>query len=492
MGCLSHECKWLVMISYLGSFHVVRHTYANMCSSHTHNYIDSRPKIQRRHSLHSPTGEPRHPMKQVISMDSAFPHLRPQSMVFDYCSSNSDDDKTLAADLSSRMLQLPNGSMGRFRSHSNQNLASSAGLSPSSFVALSHTCGSLAPTNSPIQVTPATINSLLSLSPSGRPNLLKQLSQASSCAADSPSPVERDGPLSGGGTNQASKAVDSCPSNRNSVEVKYTTETDSSSSDTFPSGERLRTSPVHSKQNTRKEQQYLGAPLRTHLPVRSKPAPSHSHSNPEFPLTAHICMEQTERTHSYDDLYRKRRRPPCQAQAEDKVSPSREKINNLSCQIYSSLDQNWSPSLSSYMTGSYQHILKDGVFGAEPNPVCEVLQKIIKEVSRPPLNLSETHLQTLMEMSGACHHASIQQETTPVCSYSSLSSSEGETVHDSPVTHLRSLGYRLVQDPLTVRFGVPCDGYMTLTFKLITDKKSALLKVRTYVCTSHVAVTGRK
>lgn len=417
-------------------------------------------------------------MKQMASMDSGISHhLRPQSMVIDYNLPYGDDERTFTTDdVFSKTLQLPNGNMSRFRSHSNQNLASGSMLSPSTFIAQPHTCsGSLALTNSQVHVSPAAINSCMSTSPSGRPNFIKQLSQASSCAAESPSPVEKDG-IKG-------KNKGLCQTQRNSVEIQYPTESDSSA-DRFPADERLRLSPE--KKRMVKKEQYLGAPLHSSIPLRNKAAPSHSHSNPEFPLTAHMSMDKTERTHSYDDLYTKRRQPPCQVQAEDKVSPSREKINNLSCQIYSSLDQNSSPMLSPYTSGSYQHILKDSMASSDANPVCEVMQKIITSVTMPPLNLSKTHIQTLMDISRACCHANMLRESRSLCSYPSLHSSmsnsfsDGE-VYESPVAYLLNLGYRLVEKPLTVSFGVPSEGCMTLTFKLMAEdvgKKSTLLKVK--------------
>ena len=390
----------------------------------SHTNIDSKRKIQRRHSLHSPTAETRPLVKQMGSMDSGMSHNhhRPQSMIINYSPPCFEDDRTFAADdVFTNTLRLPNGNMGRYRSHSNQNLASGSAFSPSSFMAKPHTCsGALALTNSQAHVTSALIGSGLSLSPASRPTLIKQFSQASSCAADSPSPVERD--------CVKGKSKELSQSQRNSVEIQYSVESDSPgpvAPEQFPGSDRLRLSPeksVQSKQQrtTGKREQYLGAPSQhsSMPPPRSKPAPSHSHSNPEFPLTAHISMDKTERTHSYDDLYSKRRKPPCQALAESKISPSREKINTLSSQIYSSLDQSLSVMLPSpFTSGSYQHILKDSVTTSESNPVCEVMQKIITSVNMPSLNLTPAHLQTLMDLSRACCHANMLRESRSLCSY---------------------------------------------------------------------------
>lgn len=483
---------------------------------HTHNCTDSKPKIQRRHSLHSPTAaEPHHLVKQVASMDCSpshshaqfhplHPHSsRPQSMIIDYHKLPSyetgmqqqqhqqqqqQQQRTFTTDdVFSTTLQLPNGNMNRFRSHSNQNLASGSavgagggsgsGFSPSSFFALPHTCsGSLAPPSNQVHVSPATSSVGLSLCSSSRPpNLLKQLSQASSSAADSPSPVERDG------VKEKSKELGQ--TQRNSVQIHCPKESEPTP-DVFPVEERPRLSPEksphHPSKRGSKREQYLGTPpfsSSATVPLRPKVAPCHSHSNPEFPLTtSHMSMDRNDRTLSYDDLYTKQRQHPCRTQSENKVLPSREKINNLSCQIYESLDQNWQPMLAPYTSGSYQHILQEST---SPNPICEVMRRVITSVTVPPLNLSKVHLQTLMDL---CCHTNTPQNKSYSLLHSSMTNSfsEREKIYDSPVAYLLSLGYRIIEKPLTVSFGVPSDGYMTLIFQLEaaeSGKKKALLKV---------------
>jgi hypothetical protein len=164
-----------------------------------------------------------------------------------------------------------------------------------------------------------------------------------------------------------------------------------------------------------------------------------------------------------------------QVEDEDEISPSREKINNLSSHIFSSLDQGW--VAATLTSGSYQHLLKEGCGGAEQNPVSEVMQKII-HVTTPLLHLNHTHMQTLM--SSACsgtHHLSSS------ASLDFPSSQFEQEVHSSPTTHLLRLGYQLIDKPLTVRFSCPCDGHVTLVFEL-TDLNSqkrgdgTFLKVR--------------
>lgn len=402
-------------------------------------------------------------------MDSTLTY-RPHSMIIDYPASFSSkgDSTDDTEDPARRTLQQPNGNIDRVRSLSNQNLAS-LGVS---FAAQPHTCsGSVAPTTSQLQVTPALMNVGLSLSTSsGRPTLIKQFSQASPCAADSPSPVERDGVLPSS-TSYRNKS--NSVQKMGSVEVQYSTDTDADRVTQISVADHSKAAPKQIA-SSRRCLQYLDASLHSSIPFRSKVAPNHSHSSPEFPLVTSIG-HHTERTHSYDDLYRKRRWPQSEAQAEEnEVSPSREKINNLSSQIYSSLDQNWATTLSSYATGSYNHLLKDGCVSSEPNPVCEVMQKII-QVTTPLLHLNQAHMQTLM--SSACSNT--QQEACTSLDFSSHSS-EGDEVHDSPTAHLLSLGYKLIDKPLSVTFGSPYEGHMTLTFELMDlrpQKRDALLKV---------------
>lgn len=427
---------------------------------------DSKPKIQRRHSLHSPTGEPRQLIKQIVSMDSSF-EFRPQSMLLDFQGiSTSRNESTATEDVG---LQIPNGNIDRTRSLSNQNLSYG-------FTAQPHTCsGSVAPTNSQLLVAHAQMNSGLSPS-SARPTLIKQFSQASPCAADSPSPVERDGVL------PHSSSYKIC-SSQASVEVTMATEVVADAAELFSACDRSKAAPKKTRK-VLKDKHYLDASLHSSVSFQGKLAPNHSHSNPEFPLLTQISMKQTERTHSYDDLYSKCKRPPFHSQAEEsEVSPSREKINSLSSQIYSSLDQNGALALSSYATGPYQHILKDEVCtnGSESNPMCEVMQRIIN-VTTPLLNLNQAHIETLKHLSSACNQTTVHRPVS--CCAVSSAEHVGDHVYDSPATHLLSLRYKLIDKPLTVAFGVPCDGYMTLTFELVDlnrQRKDALLKVVTKI-----------
>ena len=411
-------------------------------------------------------------MKQIASFDS-YQHSRPQSMLLDF--SNSGKDASGFDNLTSEALH---GKSSRMRSQSNQNISSCA----QSNGAQPHTCsGSTAPSTNQLHVSPTTsINSVVSVSPASscRPKLITQVSPAGACEADSPSPVERDGVWSatvGKNYNSSTQHL-----NVKVLEPNARIKSENGSTEHFAANESSKKSPSHLQKPFLRDKEYLGASLHSTIPLRNK-SPYHSLSNPEFPLATRVRICPSERTHSYDDLYSKRRLPPFHASTDDKVSPSREKINSLTSQIYSSLDQSWAMTLSSCATGSYHHILGETGTNSGSNPICEVLQKIIK-VTTPLLNFNQAHIQTLMEVFDTCNQ-SRHHDYKSIGSHSSLSVSDGDPVYDSPVAYLLSLGYKLIDKPLNVLFGVPYEGFMTLTFKLAGDSlqtRDALLKVRGY------------
>lgn len=350
------------------------------------------------------------------------------------------------------------------RSRSNQNLAVHSDFP---FMAHPHiTSGTQAPTTTQLQVSMPS-NSLST----GRPKLMPQLSQASSCMADSPSPVERDGGWSTSSNKSDISLVHSTKTllKHKSLDLQ---ETDSGEREQFCAGGK--TSPDKLAHINRKGEHYLSTS------VHNK-APSHSHSNPEFPLLAHIRIDETDRAHSSDNIFRKRKQPPYHALA---VSLSRERINSLTSQIYSSLDQSWTTSLPPSSSGSYEHLLKHtGGSNVGTGPLSEIIQKIIS-IATPYPSINREEIRTLMESSTACNQTSGHLDLRSKSAHSSLiiaSDCEEEPVYRSPVTYLRSMGYMLASTkPLTIKFGVPCEGYMTLTSKLISDnhqKKDILLKV---------------
>lgn len=477
---------------------------------HGHNYLDelfsyydSKPRIRRRHSLHSPTGDPR-PLLKLLPSTHSKSLSRPNSMLLDFPDNTSFPEQE-RTDLNSNdsmftSLLVPaldsKTFTNRVRSRSNQNLASSGGLSQNFFTAAPHvTCsGSLAFSSSPLHCAPSTMNSMLSMSSSlcsTRPTLITQLSQASSSVADSPSPVERDGLLSTNSTKSdvslrnnntlvPSKNSELKPlelhANRVALDSRRTEHDSNGIGTQHEKSPRLVSSAVP---------HYMGSSAHHSSLSLRKQQPHHSISNPEFPLTTtHISVNQADRTHSYDDLYAQRKKPPFHP--TDEVSPSREKINSLSSHICSSLDQNWAMTLSTYASsGSYQHLLEDTSLNSGSSPVCEVMQRIIK-VTTPLLNFNQAHIQTLMELSSTAGSQSGHKDYVLVGAPSSLNTTCGssfaevEPVHDSPMSYLNKLGYKLIDKPLTVHFGVPLEGYMTLTFKLLCENlqtNDALLKV---------------
>ena len=387
----------------------------------------------------------------------------------------------------------------RSRSRSNQNLASNGGFSQSFYNASHVTCsGSLPFSNSPLNYAPSTINSMMFVSSasscSSKPTLIMQLSQASS--SDSPSPVERDCLLPT--TSSSSKSDVSSRNNTTSVPSKRSEfksldlhankviGTDSTRPEHYGTNKtgNVGTHVQKSPRPVSNAPHYLGStPQHVNLSIRKQP--HHSLSNPEFPLTT-TCIsvnQLPDRTYSYDNLYAPRKKPPFHPPT--KVSPSREKINNLSSHICSSLDQNLAVTLSTYASGSYNHLLEDNSLSSGSSPVCEVMQKIIN-ITTPLLKFNQDHIRTLMELSTVGSSQSVHQDYMLVgTSPSSLNTcgssfADVELVHDSPMQYLRTLGYKLIDKPLSVLFGIPLEGYMTLTFKLLGEDlqiKDALLKV---------------
>ena len=510
--------------------------------------------------MHSPTSEVRQFISYAqTSVDSSTFSSRPQSLLIDLSSisdttdneeSEHKNEKSELHNNSSyllRSLKVPNGVTTRERSHSNHNLSqnSNTAVSLGSYMVIPRTCsGSAVPSSSShLHVTSSSACSNLSVSSSSaRPHLIAQLSQTS----ESPSPVERDGGIwSGGSGNIPSVKADLNQTHGLSLMISSSSSSTAKAHDlerftSMPSStttsDRSRVSPEKKNLIRKappcddKSKQYLDTSTTTTFhsggggggggggPQRNK-LPYHSHSSPEFPHMTHMRVTGSDRTHSFDDLYSKRKHPPSQSPTENKVSPSRDKINNLTSQIYSSLDRNCAVTLSSYASDSFQ--ILDTSASSELNPICKVLQKIIL-VATPLLNLDRAHIQTLMELSSCCNHPARSQEhrsmelsgccnrsvwsqehrcmelsgscNHPVRSqeHRSMSldvlggaSSEEEQVYDSPVAYLLNLGYRLVKKPLRVTFGIPLDRYMALTFRLVGDSpqtRDALLKVSNFWC----------
>lgn len=466
---------------------------------------DSKPIIRRRHSLHSPTGDPR-PLLKHLSTAHSRSLSRPSSMLLDLSDNVSypeqeqtdlnANDSTIASFL---VPPLDSKTMtDKSRSYSNQNIAASGGFSQNFLTAAPHlTCsGSLAFSTSPLHCAPSTMNSMMSMCSSSRPTLITQLSQAGSSVADSPSPVERDGVLSTSSNTSNSDAP------QRTTKTSATSKHSELKSLDFHAHRMLdsrRTEYYATNDNSNVGTQVEKAPrLVSNMPhyLSSSPhhanlslhkQPYHSLSNPEFPLaTTRICVNSAERTHSYDDLYATRKKPPFHPPS-DKVSPSREKINNLSSHICSTLDQNWAETLSTCASGScHHHLLKDTSLSSGSSPVCEVMQKIINGTT-PLLKFNQAHIRTLMEISSSGFNPSGHEDYVLVGAPSSMmtiscgsSFAEAAPIQDSLVSYLTRLGYKLIEKPLHVQFSIPLEGYMTLTFKILGEDlhtKDALLKV---------------
>ncbi len=450
-------------------------------------FLESKRKITRRHSLHSPSGDFR-PMLRLLSSTHSKSLTRPTSMHLDLDDDIRSDPVIAghnANDQLSSTLKVPVSDCTSTRPRSNQNLAKNS--SPN-FLSTAPHCGPCtapqALSTSPLHSAPSTLNSASSMSSSfclSRPTLMTQISCASSSVAESPSPVERDGLMSMRSVATSEYSVNSnskcllkggdfksldlsnriCPEPRRKDHHSL----NDSSSLTVQGSKLLRTV---SK----------ATPFCSNSPnLLLRKQPHHSHSNPEFPLTmAHISVNQAERTHSYDDLYATRRKPPFHHPTSE-VSLSREKINSLSSHICSSLDQCLPTSLS-YETGSSYSQLLDV---SSPSPVCEVMQKVIN-VTTPLLNFNKAHIRTLMNSYSNSH---LENDHFPKCSHMSITtndSSYAEMDDEFLSQKLSRLGYKIINKPLDIACGVPQSGFVTLLFKIIgqdVQMRDAFLKVST-------------
>jgi len=387
----------------------------------------------------------------------------------------------------------------RSRSKSNQNLTHGPSMSPS-FLSTAPQGGSscTAPqalSCSPLHPAPSTLNSALS-TPSSfcstRPTLMASISCASSSVADSPSPVEKDGLVSSGSMASFESGLSSINNfahtkameQHKSLDIPSRTGLESRRNDQYSLNDCLGVMPSSKLVRITSKAKPHSCSISQQLVLRNRQQPHHSLSNPEFPLTrTHVSVSQSDRMHSCDDLYASRRKPPFQRPTNSEVSPSREKINNLSSHICSSLDQNWPSSLSSYEAGSYQHLVDT----SSSSPVCEVMQKVIN-VTIPLLNFNQAHIQTLMNSCSPTAH-SPEQRDFYLGSSSSLTSGESDLVNagQDPETlmyHLSKLGYKVIEKPVKAEFGAPRDGYMTLCYNVIgqdVQTNDALLKVRVVV-----------
>ena len=417
------------------------------------------------------------------------------------------------------------------RSHSHQNLALSPAVPPKS-TAPPHCIGSLTAAPSDHLYTPAKIVSTSSSYTSytggsggpSQPTLVSQLSIASSCAAESPSPVERDGVgrslLDGKAHNKSSGSssvpVNSCNivessanSNRVSVNTsppKHTSKSDvpypntsSSHYNTgFPptsiSSKKEATPTVYVDSGRPHPQPPLQQSLwqqPSHLPVTSSGGslsisrhhhhPSKLHhrfmgsvSNPEFSVLPEVMVNPEKRTQSSSNLYDRILKPnvaPIEAQG---VSPSREKLNTLSHHVYSSYDESVNHPTTSlgYLplyTGPKAFPDSASCISSTSHPMFNIVQKIIGEMA-PRLNLTAAHIQSIIDSV----HSDDSSSTPRQDGNTSTSSSSSHSIIDVPTSIgiepcaesvLKELDVDVDSQPFDTKLGVPSSGFMTLQYR---------------------------
>ena len=427
------------------------------------------------------------------------------------------------------------------RSHSHQNLALSPAVPPIS-TAPPHCIGLLsAAASDHLYTTPAKISysSYTSGSSMSQPTLVSQLSIASPCAADSPSPVERDGvgrtllPYSGTTSccsslpaSKVNTSIATCTNEYNAVgnsdrpntsPTKHVTRTDApylstssihySGSDSF-----IATSSNLIKDTTPTVYVDCGRPHphpRTHLPVTSSGSSlsiarsklQHrlmgSNSNPEFPILPEVVqhMNPEKRAMSSSSLYDRTVKSsvaPVEAQA---ISPLREKLNTLSHHVYSSFDDNFNQPATSlgYLTiYSAPKSLSDRGSGTS-HPVFNIVQKILHEMAQK-LNVSADHIQALVnsvysnDSSSPTEHSGNLTKTRPH-SLSDVPTSIG--IEPSAESVIAELNVEVGEKPLEVKFGVPAAGYMTVFYQATRKRSSPKHSGIKQTETSHILKVSR-
>ena len=490
--------------------------------THTHTHTDSsissttnnKQKVQRRHSF----GQI--PSKNPKKAPSSIPKLtnpRPHSFYMENDDHSSEIILTSSCVSGSLSLLAPTLPPSQpTPPHTSPLTAPSPGLSPSS-TAQAHTClGTTASSAStiPLYNTTSSFNST-SVSPaSSRPTLMTQLSLASACTADSPSPVERDGiggaknwtngscvgmhsvsllyssqeRLSNGRCDDlfvrnktASTMTAEQGAISESVEDSSST-TRSSVNDYFQFGSYpLKDVEVHRTQLERLrssssflQQKKYSAENRSQQHTKRHPVPlylAESISNPEFPLTNHCSLKSsTERARSYGDLYTTnsdRRDIPALPVVKPKtnletkaISPSREKLNTISHHVCTSLEQNWcGKTMKSSLTCS------GSMVGIKLNPVYDIVQKILNEIA-PSYSLSQEQMQMIIDSVSTTptFHVTQEHETSSANSSMNVVSLSGSAVYGSCREGLADVGYVMEEHPYNVR--LESEGYMALYFRV--------------------------
>ena len=442
------------------------------------------------------------------------------------------------------------------RSHSHQNLALSPAV-PSVSTAPPPHCvgGSLsAAASDHLYTTPAKI-SYSSYSGGGggggssgssvcQPPLVSQLSIASSCAADSPSPVERDGVgrtllPHNSTTSRCSSSLPASKVSTSSTTVEYNATTAAS--------DRLNTaSPT--KHVTRADAPYSSASHnqysgtgsftatssnmvkdatptvyvdsgrphphpRTHLPVTSSGGSSlssklqhrlmGSNSNPEFPILQEIPqhMNPEKRAMSSSSLYERTVKSsvaPVDAQA---ISPSREKLNTLSHHVYSSFDENINQPATSlgYLTiYNGPNSLSADRGSSDPgtsHPMFSIVQKILHEMAQK-LNVTPEHTQSLInsiysnDLSLSLPPAEQSSNKARPHSLSDVPTCIG--IEPSAENLLAEMNVEVSEKPLEVKFGVPAAGFVTVLYQATRKRSSPMHSGMKQMEASHILKVRRK
>ena len=390
--------------------------------------------------------------------------------------------------------------------------------------ALPHCVGSLsAAASDHLYTTPAKISySSYTGSVVSQPTLVSQLSIASPCAADSPSPVERDGVGRTLLTHSSTSCCSSLPVNKisststttdyamsttdrqNTSPTKHLARTDapsysSTSNKQYSSSNSFTaTSSSLIKEATPTVYVDSGRPHphpRTHLPVTSSGVSlsisrskfQHrlmgSNSNPEFPILPevmpHVIPEK--RASSYSNLYDRTIKSSVAPAEAQHISPSREKLNTLSHHVYSSFDENFNQpatSLGYLSIYSGPKSLSDRGSGTS-HPVCNIVQKILLEMAQK-FNMTPEHIQSLTnsiysndvsKVSSLPEYSGSQTKTRPH-SLSDVPTSIG--VEPNAENVLAELNVEVGEKPFELKFGVPAPGYMTVQYQATRKRSSPI------------------
>lgn len=507
-------------------------------SFHTHISISDSSstgvRLKRRLSL----GSTRPPLRQQESSPAAIPCRRPKSVYGEPIGSSYYEP----GNRSSSQLLLSATTAGTFvpattRSHSHQDLAFSPAVPPKS-TAPSHCTGSLTASPSdhlytPAKTVPSSSHSCYAGGSGGlnQLTLVSQLSIASSCAAESPSPVERDGvgrTLLDGKTHSKQSVSGNNESLANTNRVltnasptkQLTTKTDVTYHNTSSSlySTSLATTSGMKKDTTPTVYVDSGRPRPTpqqplwqqpaHLPVTSsggslsvlRPHPSKlqyrllgSISNPEFSVLPEVVVGSEKRTQSSSNLYDRPAKKGTVAPIEAlTISPCREKLNSLSYHVYSSYDETVNHPATSvgYLplyTGPKAFSDSGGGTSSTSHPMFNIVQKIINEMA-PKLKLTPANIQSIID-------SVYSSDLTSSLEHSGTSSSSSCSLVDVPTSigiqpcaesFLKELDVEVDSQPFDTKFSVPSSGFMMLKYHARRKKLSSVYSRGKQTKDSHI------